>query len=45
LSLRLQLAFIYKTIAQVFDAAGDSEQAKFYIQRAEQVFRFVKDYR
>ncbi len=43
LSLRLQLGFIYKTIAQVFDVAGDREQAESYIQRAEQVFRFVKD--
>jgi tetratricopeptide (TPR) repeat protein len=42
-SLRLQLGFIYKTIAQVFDAAGDVEQAKAYINSAEEVFRFVKD--
>ena len=41
-SLRLLLGFIYKTFAQVFDAAGDAEQAKAFIQRAEEVFRFVK---
>jgi tetratricopeptide (TPR) repeat protein len=43
LSLRLQLGFIYKTIAQVFDASGQAEQAETYIQRAEDVFHFVKD--
>lgn len=43
LSLRLQLGFIYKTIAQVFDAAGDREHEMAYLQRGEQVFRVVKD--
>lgn len=43
LTLRLQLGFIYKTIAQVFSVADDHEQEKTYIQRAEQIFRFVKD--
>jgi tetratricopeptide (TPR) repeat protein len=43
LSLRLQLGFIHKTLAQVFGAAGDHEQEKASIQRAEQIFRFVKD--
>lgn len=42
-SLRLQLGFIYKTISQVFSAAGQAEQAQSYTQRAEEVFRFVKD--
>ena len=43
LTLRLQLGFIYKTMAQVFDAAGDAAQAQNYINQAEEVFRFVKD--
>jgi tetratricopeptide (TPR) repeat protein len=43
ISLRVQLGFIYKTISQVFDAAGDAVQAQVYINRAEDVFRFVKD--
>ena len=43
LTLRLQLGFIYKTMAQVFDAAGDAAQAQTYIDQAEEVFRFVMD--
>jgi tetratricopeptide (TPR) repeat protein len=43
MSLRVQLGFIFKTIAQVFQAAGEAGQAHAYIQRAEDVFRFVKD--
>lgn len=41
--LRLQLGFLYKTMSQVFDAAGETEEAHTYIQRAEEVFRFVRD--
>lgn len=43
LRLRLQLGFIYKTIAQVFHAAGDRKQETAYLQRCEQIFRVVKD--
>lgn len=43
ISLRLQLGFVYKTLAQVFDKAGEAVQAQIYISRAEEVFRFVKD--
>jgi tetratricopeptide (TPR) repeat protein len=43
LTLRLQLGFVYKTMSQVFDAAGDAALARTYIDRAEEVFRFVKD--
>jgi len=41
--LRLQLGFIYKTIAQVFDAAGDQQHVSEYVQRAEEIFRYIKD--
>jgi len=41
--MRLQLGFIYKTIAQVFDAAGDQEHVNEYVQRAEEIFRYIKD--
>lgn len=43
ISLRVQLGFLYKTMSQVFDAAGDAVRAQVYINRAEEVFRFVKD--
>jgi tetratricopeptide (TPR) repeat protein len=42
-SLRLHLGFIYKTMAQVFDAVGDQAQEAAYVSRAEQIFRIVKD--
>lgn len=41
--LRLQLGFLYKTLAQVFDQAGDAGQSALYLGRAEEVFRLVKD--
>lgn len=42
-SLRLHLGFLYKAMAQVFDAMGDSAQEDEYISRAERIFRLVKD--
>jgi tetratricopeptide (TPR) repeat protein len=42
-SLRLQLGFIYKTMAQVFDAMSDPAQEEEYIARAEQIFQVVRD--
>ena len=35
--------FLYKAMAQVFDAMGDSAQEDEYISRAERIFRLVKD--
>jgi tetratricopeptide (TPR) repeat protein len=43
IKLQLQLGFLYKTISQVFDAAGEAGEAQTYIQRAEEVFRFVRE--
>lgn len=43
LNLQMQLGMIYKTIAQVQQSAGNNAQAYVYIERAENVFRFVKD--
>jgi len=42
-SLRLQLGFLHKTIAQVLTSAGQLDEAQSYIERAEEVFRYVKD--
>ena len=42
-SLRLQLGFLHKTIAQVLTSAGKLDEAQSYIERAEDVFRYVKD--
>ncbi|MGH2751489.1 MAG: tetratricopeptide repeat protein [Actinomycetota bacterium] len=42
-SLRLQLGFLHKTISQVLTSAGRLDEAQSYIERAEDVFRFVKD--
>lgn len=43
INLQMQLAMIYKTIAQVFQAVGNIQEADNYIDRAETVFRYVKD--
>ncbi len=43
INLQMQLAMIYKTIAQVFQATGNIQEADDYIDRAETVFRYVKD--
>ena len=42
MNLQLQLGFIYKTIAQVFESIGDQTQATDYVNRADEVFRLVK---
>jgi tetratricopeptide (TPR) repeat protein len=41
--LRLQLGFVYKTVAQVLQEAGDAAQAEGYVASAEEVFRLVQD--
>ena len=41
--LRLQLAFIYKTLAQVFDAAGMSSEANEYTDNSAEVLRLVQE--
>ena len=43
LNLRLELGFIYKTLAQVYDATGDTSESDQYIQLAETIFRSIKD--
>ena len=41
--LRLHLGFVHKALAQVFEAAGDEEQATAQIGLAEEIFRFVRE--
>jgi tetratricopeptide (TPR) repeat protein len=41
--LRLQLGFIHKTAAQVFEATEDRERAEAHIKLAEEIFRFVRE--
>jgi tetratricopeptide (TPR) repeat protein len=41
--LRLQLGFIHKTIAQVFEATGELKRAEPHIKLAEEIFRFVRE--
>ena len=43
LMLRLQMGFVYKTVAQVFDQAGDAAHREEYIGKADVIFNSVKD--
>jgi tetratricopeptide (TPR) repeat protein len=41
-NLNLQLGYLYKTLAQAFDAAGDRRQANRYIDLAASIFEEVR---
>jgi tetratricopeptide (TPR) repeat protein len=43
IGLQMQMGAIYKTIAQVFQEIGNTEQTDKYIERAEHIFEFIKD--
>jgi len=40
---RLQLGFIYKTFAQVAEEIGQADQATTFIDRADEIFRYVQN--
>jgi len=43
INLRIELGFIYKTLAQVYDATGNLSESDRYIQLAETIFSYIKN--
>lgn len=42
-NLKVLLGYLYKTIAQAFDAAGNNEEADLYLERTLSMFELVKN--